>query len=306
MKIFVTGGAGFIGSYIIRELIKKDHVITVFDNLSTGHRSNVPDGVKLIIGDIRDKELLTQSLAGHDAVIHLAAQAIVPVSVKNPAETYAINVDGGRNLLEASIKNGVKKLVHSSTTAVYGNPKKQPISEDDPKKPVNPYGESKLMFEKICSEFHERHGLSITMFRYFNPFGPHESHYPETHAVPNFIQSTLKNEPLPLYWGGNQIRDFFYVKDLAKMHVEALSLDGFSVYNLGSGQGTAVKDLVKKIFKITGRSTEINNLGERSGDPPELVADISKAEAELGWKPTPIDQALSETVAYFQNQISTS
>lgn len=303
MKIFVTGGAGFIGSYIVRELLKQNHDVTVFDNLSTGYKSNLPEGVSLIIGDVRDKDLLTLSLHGHDAVIHLAAQAIVSISVKDPETTFAINVDGGRNLLEAMVKNGISKLVHSSTTAVYGNPKKQPIAENDPKEPVNPYGESKLIFEKLCAKFHKKHGLNITMFRYFNPFGPHESHEPESHAVPNFIRATLEGNPLPLYWSGNQIRDFFYVKDLAKMHVQALSYDGFSVYNLGSGEGTAVKDVVEKIFRAIGKTTEINDLGERPGDPPKLIADISKAKAELGWSPTPIDKALKETVNYFKKTV---
>lgn len=303
MKIFVTGGAGFIGSYIVRELLKRNHSVTVFDNLSTGYKSNLPEDVNLIVGDVRDKDMLISSLAGYDAVIHLAAQAIVPISVKDPETTYAINVGGGRNLLEAMVKNGVSKLVHSSTTAVYGNPKKQPISEDDPKNPVNPYGESKLIFEGLCEEFHKKHGLNITMFRYFNPFGPHEKHEPESHAIPNFIYSTLESRPLPLYWNGEQIRDFFYVKDLAEMHVQALSLGGFSAYNLGSGQGIAVKDVVEKVFKVAGKTTEINDLGARPGDPPKLIADISKAKSELGWNPTPIEDALKETVDYFQKTL---
>lgn len=305
MKVFVTGGAGFIGSYIVRELLKKEHEITIFDNLSTGHRSNIPDGVTLIVGDVRDKDALMQSIKGHDAVIHLAAQAIVPVSMKDPDTTYAINVDGGRNLLEAMVSNGIPKLVHSSTTAVYGNPKKQPIQEDDPKEPVNHYGKSKLLFEELCAEFHAKHGLDITMFRYFNPFGPHEVHEPETHAVPNFINSTLESKPLPLFWEGSQIRDFFYVKDLAAMHVQALGLKGFSVYNLGSGKGMTVKELVEEIFKVLGKSTVINDLGERPGDPPKLIADITKAKEELGWNPTPVEEALTETVKFFKkaNQV---
>lgn len=301
MKVFVTGGAGFIGSYIVRELLKEGHDITIFDNLSTGHKSNVPEGeVRLVIGDVRDKDALVDSLKGHDAVIHLAAQAIVPLSMKDPKTTYAINVDGGRNLLEAMVINGVPKLVHSSTTAVYGNPQKQPIKESDPKEPVNHYGKSKLMFEELCEKFNSQHGLNITMFRYFNPFGPHESHDPETHAVPNFINSTLRNKPLPLFWKGSQIRDFFYVKDLAAMHVQALSLKGFSVYNLGSGEGITVKELVDKIFKVLGKSTLIDDLGERPGDPPKLIADITKAKTELGWNPTSTEKALAETVEYFK------
>lgn len=299
MRIFVTGGAGFIGSYIVRDLIKNNHTVTVFDNLSTGSKANVPRGVSLVVGDVRDKKLLKVILEGHDAVIHLAAQAIVPVSVRDPDTTYSINLEGGRNLLECMSNVGVDKLVYSSTTAVYGNPKKQPIAEDDPKVPVNPYGDSKLKLEKLCFEYHKKYGLSVTTFRYFNPFGPFESHDPETHAVPNFINAALQNKPIPLYWNGDQIRDFFYVEDLASMHVEALSFDGFSTYNLGSGEGISVRELAKKITNIAGSLSAFHNLGERDGDPPKLVADISKAKSELQWSPTPIDEALMKTIEYF-------
>lgn len=295
-KIFVTGGAGFIGSNIVRELLTQDYRVTAYDNLHTGASDNLPEGAELITGDIRDEQKLSESIAGHDAVIHLAALAIVPDSVKDPEGTFAVNLDGGKNLLAVMKQHQIKKLVYTSSAAVYGAPDKQPIAEDDPKHPINPYGESKLEFEKECARANLDWDLDVTTFRYFNPFGPGENHDPETHAVPNFIQATLDKKPVPLYWNGDQIRDFFYVGDLAFAHVKALDLKGFQTYNLGSGTGIKVRDLLEKIFEIVGHRTEIEDLGERPGDPPVLLADVSKAKHEIGWSPTPIDEALKLTI----------
>jgi len=276
--------------------------VTAYDNLSTGHADNLPDGAQLIEADIRDLGDLQTAMMGHDAVIHLAAQALVPESVKNPQKTYDINIGGGYNVLTAMKELGIKKLVYSSTAAVYGEQTKMPISEDAPKHPINPYGATKLALEHLAHAYHVNYGLNVTVFRYFNPFGPGEHHDPETHAIPNFMRAIRDDKPIPLYWGGEQIRDFFYVKDLAQAHVDALKLKGFQEYNLGSGEGIKVKDLVKLLFKVTGSDVSLKDLGKRAGDPPELRAGISRAQKELNWQPTPLRDALAETWQNFINQ----
>lgn len=298
MRVFVTGGAGFIGSWVVKVLLQEGHQVTVFDNLSTGFAKQVPAGAKLMRGDIRRKSEIIKALLGHDAVIHLAAKTLVPESVQKPAEYFEVNLGGGVNVLEAMRETGIKKIVHSSTAAVYGIPKRVPIREDDPKFPINPYGATKLALETMLHTYHANYGFDVTMFRYFNPFGPGENHDPETHAVPNFIKATLAGKPIPLYWEGEQARDFFYVEDIAEAHVLGLKQKGFHYYNLGSGKATKVIDLVRAIFVITGTKTEIEDLGKRAGDPPQLLASIAKVKKELGWVPkTNLVTGLKNTIS---------
>lgn len=304
MKVFVTGGAGFVGRWVADALLKAGHQVTVFDNLSAGYKDFVPDGARLVVGDLLDKNLAVH-LKGHEAVIHLAAKTVVPESVKDPFPTINVNLFGGVNLIEAMRKVGVKKIVFSSTAAVYGQPKRLNVREDDPKFPVNPYGASKLAFEALLHSYHHNYGWDVTMFRYFNPYGPYDLHRPETHAIANFIKATLTGKPLPLYWGGKQKRDFFYIEDIAKAHVLGLKQTGFHYYNLGSGKPTKVIDMVKMIFKITGKETKINDLGERAGDPDILAADITKVKKELGWKPTTsLETGLRKTISWFQESLT--
>lgn len=303
MKLLVTGGAGFIGSRIVTQLVAAGHTVTVFDNLSTGREAAVPEGAHLFVGDLRDAATLQSAVDGQDAVIHLAAQAIVPESVADPRKAFDINLGGGLNLLEAMRATGVKRLVHSSTAAVYGNPVKVPIHEDDLKLPINPYGATKYAIEQLLHAYHAAYGLNVTMFRYFNPYGPTEAHDPETHAIPNFVNATLAGKPIPLYWNGDQTRDFFYVDDIARAHVMGLEKDGFNIYNLGSGSGVKVRDVVEKIFEISGQTSPIEDLGERAGDPPQLMADTSRVKAELGWEPqVSLDEGLKRTIEAFKNR----
>lgn len=300
MKVFVTGGAGFVGSWVAEVLIKDGHQVTVLDNLSAGYKKFVPKDAKLVNKDIRDKNLY-KYLKGHDAVIHLAAKTVVPESVKDPFSTIDVNLFGGVNLIEAMRKVGIKKMVFSSTAAVYGQPKRLNVREDDLKFPVNPYGASKLAFEALLHSYHHNYGWDVTMFRYFNPYGPRDEHRPETHAVANFIRATLSGKPIPLYWQGRQKRDFFYIEDIAKAHVLGLKQKGFHYYNLGSGKPTRVIDMVKEIFDISGRKSEINDLGERPGDPDILAADVTKVRKELGWKATTdLKSGLRKTIKWFQ------
>lgn len=305
MKLLVTGAAGFVGGRVAAKLIEAGHEVTVIDNLSVGHKNAVPEGAKLIAADLCDPEAVSAAVQGHDAVVHLAAQALVPESVADPQKAFDINLVGGHNLLEAMRKHGVKHLVYSSSAAVYGNPVRVPIKEDDPKLAINPYGATKLAFEALVHSHHAAYGLNATMFRYFNPYGPTEDHDPETHAVPNFIRATLTGEPIPLYWNGQQTRDFFFVDDIARAHVMGLEHDGFHVYNLGSGHATKVMDVVELIFKLAGKRTAIKDLGERAGDPPELLADISKARRELGWQPeVPLEDGLRLTIEAFRRRLA--
>jgi UDP-glucose 4-epimerase len=299
MHVFVTGGAGFIGGWVCTALIGEGHQVTVFDTVPSENQA-----VHSIVGDLRDKDLLLLSLIGHDAVIHLAAKTLVPESVEQPQLYFDVNLVGGQNLLEAMRSLGIKKIVYSSTAAVYGSPVKVPIEEDDPKFPINPYGATKYAFEHCLHAYHKCYGIDVTMFRYFNPFGPDEDHEPETHAVPNFIKATLEDRPIPLYWNGEQERDFFYVGDLAEAHVMGLHQNGFHTYNLGSGTSIKIIDLVHAIFQIIEHETEIQDLGVRAGDPPRLMANIDKVKRELGWEPKmPLMEGLEKTVEYFRSRM---
>lgn len=301
MKLLVTGGAGFIGSRITAQLVEAGHHVTVYDDLSTGRKTAVHDGAHLFVGELQDAASLQSAVDGQDAVIHLAAQAIVPESVANPRKAFDSNLVGGMNLLEAMRTAGVTRLVHSSTAAVYGNPVKVPIQEDDLKLPINPYGATKLAFEQLLHAYHAAYGLNVTMFRYFNPYGPTEAHDPETHAIPNFVKATLAGKPIPLYWNGEQTRDFFFVEDIARAHVMGLAKAGLNIYNLGSGSGVKVRDVVEKIFEISGKTSPIQDLGERAGDPPQLMADTSRVKAELGWEPqVSLEEGLKLTIKAFQ------
>jgi UDP-glucose 4-epimerase len=303
MKLLVTGGAGFIGSRVAHQLIKSGHTVIVFDDLSVGRREAVPEDAQFTQGDLRDAGAVRAAVAGMDAVVHLAAQAVVPESVANPQKTFDINLLGGHNLLEAMRAHGVKRLVHSSTAAVYGTPTRVPVQEDDAKFPINPYGATKLAFEALAHAYHSAYGINVTMFRYFNPYGPTEAHEPETHAVPNFIKAVLAGQPVPLNWNGEQERDFFFVDDIARAHVMGLERDGFHYYNLGSGSSIAVKDVVEMIFKITGQNTGIKDLGQRAGDPPRLMADTAKVQRELGWKPeVSLEDGLKQTIEAFRQR----
>jgi UDP-glucose 4-epimerase len=303
MKILVTGGAGFVGSRVVEYLQRDGHTVTVFDNLTTGFAHAVPDGATLVEGDLRDAADVSAAVEGHEAVIHLAAQALVPESVANPQKAFDINLVGGFNLIEAMRKHGVTRIVHSSTAAVYGTPERVPIREDDRRLPINPYGATKLAFEALLHSYHAAYGFNVTMFRYFNPYGPTEAHEPETHAVPNFIRAALDGTPVPLYWKGEPIRDFFFVDDIARAHVMGLARDGYNIYNLGSGDGVRVGDVVETIFSITGSRSEIADLGERPGDPMQLFADTSRANEELGWKPeVSIEEGLRQTIEAFKNR----
>lgn len=301
MKVLVTGGAGFIGSHVTKLLLDQGHTVTVVDNLSHGYKEALDQRTNFIEADLLDQAKLEKILPGHDAVIHMASFIEVGESVKKPIEFAQNNIIGTIRLLEAMKITNVKKIIFSSSACVYGVPKNLPITEDDPLgKQENPYGITKITMEQFCILYNTLYNFDVIILRYFNPYGPGELHQPETHAIPNFIKAALQKKSVPLYWIGKQIRDFIYIEDLAKAHVLPLNKKGLHIYNVGTETGTKVIDVVKKIFQILGYEVPINDLGERKGDVPSLVASSEKIKRELGWKvEVSLDEGLKRTVEFY-------
>ncbi|MEI6221314.1 MAG: UDP-glucose 4-epimerase GalE [bacterium] len=303
-KILVTGGAGFIGSHVVRALLNHSYEVTVFDNLSGGYRDAVPEGVRFIEGDVINKDDLERALIGHDAVVNMAGLISVPESVVKPMEYFSVNTMGGLVLLEAMKNVGVTTLVFSSTAAVYGNPKSVPIHEDAIKLPTSPYGASKLAFEHFMSAYCANFGMNAVALRYFNAYGPDERHQPETHAIPRFIDAILHNRPITITGSSEQVRDFVFVRDIAEAHVMALSLQGFNYFNLGSGDGVSLDELVTTLGEVAGVSVAVEHAPARPGDPEKLIADAEKIRKTLGWEPkVSLQDGLRETVEYFKRAL---
>ncbi len=302
MNILVTGGAGYVGSHVVRELMETEHKIITVDNLQKGHRAAVMGG-EFYCCDLGDKEALGKIFSRHsiDAVIHLAADSLVGESVKAPQKYYQNNICAGLILLEIMLKHDVNKLVYSSTAAVYGRPESIPIEEDDEKKPTNPYGRSKLFYEEILEDYERGYDFDFISLRYFNASGAHpsgeigEDHQPETHLIPLILKTALgKRESLKIFGtdydtrDGTCIRDYVHVSDLAGAHilaVEKLSRGGdSSVYNLGSGDGFSVREVLETARSVTGCEIPAVPADPRPGDPPVLVASSKKIKRKLGWK----------------------
>jgi UDP-glucose 4-epimerase len=298
MNVFVTGGAGYIGSICVEELLHAGHQVTVFDNLTEGHRSAVDRRANFIHGDLSDSALLTHSLrdSGAQAVMHFAANALVGESMTNPGKYFSNNVGNGVKLLDACITSGVKKFVFSSTCATYGPPDRVPMTEDLPQRPINPYGESKLMFEKILQWYQQLHALEFVALRYFNAAGATvqfgEHHRIETHLIPNVLKVALGQASQCEIYGtdyatpdGTCIRDYIHIVDLAQAHMLALEAGRQGFYNLGNGDGYSVRQVIETCEKISGKKIPAVEKPRRPGDPPKLVAAADKAKRELGWSP---------------------
>lgn len=306
MKILVTGGAGFIGSHVSKLLLEEGYQVTVIDNLSHGNKEVVDNRATFIEADLQDQVKLEQILPDHNAVIHMASFIEVGESVKKPAEFAENNIVGTVKLLEAMRKTGVKKIIFSSSACVYGKPTKIPITEEDSLGvQENPYGITKVTMEQFCILYNQLFNFDVVILRYFNPYGPGELHSPETHAVPNFIKAALSKNSLPLYWKGEQVRDFIYIDDLAQAHVLPLNLGGLHIYNVGTEVGVKIIDVVKMIFKLVGYEVEIDDRGERKGDVGELVASAQKIKKELGWQTnTSLREGLEKTIEFFRSRLS--
>ena len=298
MNVFVTGGAGYIGSVCVEELLDAGHVVTVFDNLSEGHRSAVDPRAKFIRGDLGDRDLVARALvdAQAEAVIHFAAHALVGESMQNPGKYFRNNVANGLNLLDAAVAGRVRKFVFSSTCATYGVPEKMPMDESLAQRPVNPYGESKLMFEKMLMWYQQLHGLEFVAFRYFNAAGASrkfgEHHRIETHLIPNVLKVALGQKPQCEIFGtdyptpdGTCIRDYIHIVDLAQAHILALTPGRAGFFNLGNGAGYSVREVIQACERISGQPIKAVEQPRRPGDPPRLVAAADKALAELNWRP---------------------
>jgi UDP-glucose 4-epimerase len=300
MKLLVTGGAGYIGSIVSRQLIDAGHEVVVLDNLERGHREAVAPSARLVVGDLRDAEAVAAVVSeGFDGVLHFAALALVAESVSHPELYYRTNVLGTLNLLEAMRDAGVTRLVFSSTCAVYGQPDEVPIREDAPPRPANAYGASKLAVDEMIGSFCVAYGLGAVSLRYFNVAGASggagEDHEPETHLIPNVLRTAQGRNPQVELFGtdyptpdGTAIRDYIHIEDLAAAHLLALDATTPSthqIFNLGTGNGYSVREVIEAVREVTGTEIPVVERERRPGDPPRLVAGAEKIRSELGWTP---------------------
>ncbi len=299
-RILVTGGAGYIGSVIVDQLLDRGYAVVVLDDLSTGHRQAVARGASLVQGNVGNRELVQAVLEQErvEAIVHLAAFALVSESVAQPQKYVTNNVTAARVLLEAAVRAGVRRFVFSSSCAVYGHPATIPITEGTPQRPVNPYGETKRDFERLLADAGPRQGMGVVSLRYFNASGATElrgeDHDPETHLIPNVLAAALGKRPLEIYGtdyptgDGTAVRDYVHVADIADAHLRALDvkLDGHTALavNLGTGAGRSVREVVAAARRVTGRDVATVERPRRPGDPPELVAAVNRAATVLGWR----------------------
>jgi len=302
LTILVTGGAGYIGSHVVKELLRQGHKPIIFDNLQTGHQKALKDTL-LIEGDLSDQKKLKEVFQFYpiDAVMHFAADCLVGESVQNPVRYFNNNVKNSLELIDIMEEFKVKKIVFSSSATVYGEPKEIPIPEDHPCIPTNPYGETKWIFEKVLQAFHDTDKLNYISLRYFNAAGADpegelgEDHSPESHLIPLVIKAALDGAPVPVFGtdyltpDGTCIRDYIHVTDLANAHILALlKIDQkqFSgIYNLGNGKGYSVREVIQTVKKVTGKKVESVEAPRRPGDPAQLVASSERIKKEMGWIP---------------------
>jgi UDP-glucose 4-epimerase len=298
MRIFVTGGAGYIGSICVEQLLDAGHEVVVFDSFCEGHKAAVDKRAVLMVGDLQEREIIQTALdaARADAVMHFAANALVGESMQNPSKYFRNNVAAGVNLLDAMVEAGVKRIVFSSTCATFGTPDRVPIDETLPQRPINPYGESKLMFEKVLRWYGEIHGVRHVALRYFNAAGASEKfgedHRVETHLIPNVLKVALGQKEYVSIFGtdyetpdGTCVRDYIHILDLAQAHMLALSSEKNAQYNLGTGGGTSVREIIAACRQVTGKEIAVREEPRRDGDPARLIASSDRIRAELGWNP---------------------
>jgi UDP-glucose 4-epimerase len=300
VKLLVTGGAGYIGSIVARDLVAAGHEVVVLDNLKQGHRQAVPSGARLAALDLLDREGVFELLSERfEGVLHFAALALVGESMSHPERYWRTNVGGTLNLLEAMAEGGTERLVFSSTCAVYGEPDQIPISETAAVRPINAYGASKLAVDQMIRSFCIAHGLGAVSLRYFNVAGASgelgEDHHPETHLIPNILRAALGHNPCVEIFGtdystpdGTAVRDYIHIDDLSRAHL--LALEGqepgrHQIFNLGNGSGFSVREVIAAAEAVTGAVIPTREAGRRAGDPPMLVAASERIRTELGWEP---------------------
>jgi len=298
MRVLVVGGAGYIGSVCAELLLNEGHDVAIFDNLTEGHRRAVDPRAEFTEGDLANADFIKAALGRirPDAVMHFAANALVGESMENPSKYFRNNVAHGLNLLDAMVATGTRRFVFSSTCAIFGPPERVPIDEEVPTNPINPYGESKLAFEKVLKWYGAIHGLKFVSLRYFNAAGASErfgeDHRRETHLIPNVLKVALGEKAHVEIYGtdyetpdGTCIRDYIHILDLARAHILALSSPRSEFYNLGTGGGSSVREVIDAAVRVTGRKIEVLEKPRRPGDPPRLIAASDKIRKELGWTP---------------------
>jgi UDP-glucose 4-epimerase len=302
-KVLVTGGAGFIGSNLVRLLCDAGYSVLTLDDLSSGFRRLVDARAKFFHGSITDAKLLGRILSGVQTVFHLAATSTITYSMTHPRVYFENNFMNGIALLEAMRKAGVRKLVYASSAASYDGKKRTPIVERDPIGPINPYGASKLAFEHAMSAYWHSFGMEGIALRFFNVYGPNDEQPNTTRAIPMWLKAALAKKPVPYYWKGRQKRDYIFVEDVARAIMLAEERgSGFRVYNIGSGKGMWMIDILKTIEKLLGYKLTLEDMGERAGDPKYAIADTKKIKKELGWKPVVgLEEGLRRTIAYYDN-----
>lgn len=321
MAILVCGGAGYIGSHVVHQLIEKGESVVIVDNLQTGHRDAVHPKAKFYEGDIRDADVLDKIFTENaiDTVVHFAANSLVGESVEKPLKYFNNNVYGMQILLESMVKHSVDKIVFSSTAAVYGEPKRIPILEDDPTEPTNPYGESKRIMEKMMKWVSRANGVRFVSLRYFNAAGAiedgsiGEDHNPESHLIPLILQVPMGKRDHITVFGedyptpdGTCLRDYIHVIDLADAHVLAIDYlrkgGESNIFNLGNGRGFSVKEMIEAAKKATGRDIKVEIGARRAGDPAQLIASSEKAKKVLGWRPkyTDVKQIIQTAWTFHQ------
>lgn len=302
MRVLVTGGTGYIGSTAVESLVHNGIEVSVLDDCSTGHADAIPPGIRFIQGSLLNPSEVSEALTDCDAVMHFAGKSLVGESVEKPDLYHSVNVDGTRILLDEMYKQNIRKIVFSSSAATYGEPKVVPILENSETKPTNPYGETKLAIDHMLSAEAASRDISAASLRYFNVAGAlktqrgwlAERHNPETHLIPNVLRST-SNNPVKIFgtdWptpDGTCIRDYVHVIDLIEAHIKALNTlgsSGHEIYNLGSGSGYSVREVVAAASRAKATQIPFVDSPRRAGDPAVLVADISKAKTKLNWEPT--------------------
>jgi UDP-glucose 4-epimerase len=296
--VLVVGGAGYIGSVAVSMLLDRGYEVVVFDSLQRGHREAVDPRALFFHGDLMDSSRIGEVCRHYrpDVAMHFSAYALVGESMRHPSMYFRNNFSAGLNLLDGLVEAGTRMIIFSSTCATFGIPERIPIREDHPQAPTNPYGESKLMFEKALMWYDRIHGLRHVNLRYFNAAGATETlgedHDPETHLIPNVLKVALGQKEYVSIYGtdyptpdGTCIRDYIHIRDLCEAHLLAMSLDESRSYNLGNGEGYSVLEVIETARKITGHAIPARSEARRPGDPPVLVGSSEKIKAELGWKP---------------------
>jgi UDP-glucose 4-epimerase len=317
MRVLVTGGAGYIGSVVASQLAEAGHETVVLDDFSRGHAEAVPEGPRLVRGNLLDTNFVRETLSeGFDGVLHFAALSLVGESVEEPERYYRNNVCGTLNLLDAMRESGAGRLVFSSTAAVYGEPQEVPMRETAPALPTNPYGSSKLAVDRLIGAVTEARRLAATSLRYFNVAGASgrfgEDHHPETHLIPLVLKAAAESSSVKIFGtdyptrDGTAVRDYIHVEDLGRAHLlalEAAEPGEHRVYNLGNGAGFSVREVVEAARSVTGREIEAVEAARRAGDPPALVASSDEIRADLGWKPEKpeLEAMISDAWAWMQD-----